>query len=97
MMEPALRRILGHWPFERMRLDDMPPDALRGVLIITCEQGGSYGAIAAFQVPLPGAGLRAQKFEAQCDGQLGALYVNVPDPRERTRILNEVRALIRTK
>jgi hypothetical protein len=97
MMEPALRKILGHWPFERMRLDDMTPDALRGVLIITCEHGGSYGALAAFQVPLPGARLEAQKFAARCEGQLGALYVNVPDPRERTRILNEVRALLRAQ
>ena len=96
MMEPALRKILRHWPFERMRLDHVTPDGLRGVLIITCEHGGSYGAIAAFQLPLPGARLAAQKFGARCDGQVGALYVNVPDANERTRILNEVRALIRT-
>ncbi len=74
MMEPALRKILRHWPFERMRLDDVAPDGL-----------------------MPGARLGAQKFAAQCDGQLGALYVNVPDAGERTRILNEVRALLRTK
>ena len=97
MMEPALRKILRQWPFERMRLNDATPDALRGVLIITCEQGGSYGAVAAFQVPLAGARLDAQKFAARCDGALGALWVNVPDPSERTRILNEVRALLRTQ
>jgi len=97
MMEPALRKILRHWPFERMRLGDASPDALRGVLIITCEQRGSYGAVAAFQVPLPGARLDAEKFAARCEGALGALYVNVPDTREQTRILNEVRALLRAQ
>jgi hypothetical protein len=61
MMEPALRTILRHWPFERMRLEDADPDGLIGVLIITCERDGSYGAIAAFQVPLLGARLGAQK------------------------------------
>ena len=97
MMDPALRRILRHWPFERLRLDDLAPDGLLGVLVITCEREGSYGAIAAFQVPLPGARLAAQKFAPQCDGQLGALYVSVADVSERARILNEVRALIRAR
>jgi hypothetical protein len=96
MMESALRRILRHWPFERLRLGNLTPDSLIGVLIITCERKGSYGAVAAFQVPLSGAPLPAEQFAAQCDGQLGALYVSVSDARERTRILNEVRALIRT-
>jgi hypothetical protein len=97
MMDPTLREILRHWPFERLRLDDAKADALLGVFIITCERGGSYGPVAAFQVPMPGARLSAQKFEAQCEGQLGVLYVSVTDARERTRILNEVRALIRAK
>ena len=97
MMDPALRKILRHWPFERMRLDDAKADALLGVFVITCERDGAYGAVAAFQVPLPGARLSAQKFEGQCEGQLGVLYVSVTDAGERTRILNEVRALIRAK
>ena len=97
MMDPALRRILRHWPFERLRLADLAADGLLGVLIITCEREASYGAVAAFQVPLPGARLAAQKFASQCDGALGALFVNVADVSERTRILNEVRALIRSK
>jgi len=97
MMDPALRRILRHWPFERLRLDDVTPDGLLGVLVITCEREGAYGAVAAFQVPLRGAKLEAQKFASQCDGQLGALYVTVADAAERTRILNEVRALIRAR
>lgn len=97
MMDPALRKVLRHWPFERMRLDNANPDALIGVLIITCERDGAYGPVAAFQLPLAGGPLGAQKFAAQCDGQLGALYVSVADVGERTRILNEVRALIRSK
>jgi hypothetical protein len=97
MMDSALRRILRHWPFERMRLQDVAPDGLLGVLIITCEREGAYGAVAAFQVPSPAAPLGAQKFAALCDGQLGALYVSVADARERARILTEVRALIRAK
>ena len=97
MMDSALRRILRHWPFERMRLQDVAPDGLLGVLIITCEREGSYRAVAAFQLPLAGARLGAEKFAAQCDGALGGLYVAVPDAGERTRILNEVRALIRSK
>jgi len=96
VMDPALRRVLRQWPFERMRLDDAKVDALLGVIIITCEREGTYGPLAAFQVPLPGARLAAQKFADRCHGQLGVLYVSVADPRERTRILNEVRALIRT-
>lgn len=97
MMEQALRKILRHWPFERMRLADANPGGLMGVFIITCERDASYGPIAAFQVPLSGARLGAQKFAAQCDGHLAVVYVSVPDARERTRILNEVRELIRTK
>ena len=95
MMEPALRKILRHWPFERMRLENADPDTLVGVLIITCEREGTYWAVAAFQVPLAGARLAADKFAGQCDGSLGVLYVTVADPRERTRILTEVRALLR--
>ena len=97
MMESALRSILRHWPFERMRLHEVTADDLLGVLIITCERDGSYGPLAAFQVPLRGAQLSAEKFAPRCDGQLGALYVSVADARERTRILNEVRALLRSK
>ena len=97
MMDPALRRILRHWPFERMRLNDVATDGLIGVLIITCEREAAYGPIAAFQVPLTGARLEPQKFAAQCEGRLGALYVSVADASERTRILNEVRALIRAR
>ena len=96
-MDPALRRSLRHWPFERMRLNDVAPDGLIGVLIITCEREGAYRPVAAFQVPLAGTRLEPQKFAAQCEGQLGALYVSVADAGERTRILNEVRALIRAR
>jgi hypothetical protein len=36
----------------------------------------------------------AQKPAAQCDRHLAVVYVSVPDARERTRILNEVRERI---
>jgi hypothetical protein len=97
MMEPMMRKILRHWPFERMRLESANPDTLVGVLIITCEREGKYWPVAAFQVPLAGARFSASAFAGQCKGSLGALYVTVADPRERTRILTEVRALIRGK
>ena len=92
-----MRKILRHWPFERMRLENANPDTLVGVLIITCEREGSYGPVAAFQVPLRGARFVAQQFAAQCDGHLGVLYVSVADQRERARILTEVRELIRAR
>jgi hypothetical protein len=76
-LEQALRKILRHWPFERMRLADANPDGLMGVFMITCERDAS-----------------AQKLAAQCDGHLAVVYVSVPDARERTRILNEVRERI---
>ena len=92
-----MRKILRQWPFERMRLENTNADALVGVLIITCEREGTYWPVAAFQVPLAGARLSPNAFAGQCDGSLGALYVTVADPSERTRILTEVRALIRSK